>query len=80
MKRTINPVFERMKTRLVLKYLIYAETAVVWIEEFHKFLLILVYLDKEISAFIPSPILKMMWNTYREFTQVWTNLCDDLLV
>ncbi|CAI2361635.1 unnamed protein product [Moneuplotes crassus] len=74
-----NTKYEAIQKRLVLKFLITKDTATVWMEEFHKYLIIVAYFDKDIGSMMPSQTLKIVWETYREFTQNWTNICHSLL-
>mmetsp|Transcript_26967 Transcript_26967/g.23811 ORF Transcript_26967/g.23811 Transcript_26967/m.23811 type:complete len:277 (+) Transcript_26967:356-1186(+) len=77
-KRHFKPCEERILNRFVLKYIITKNLASMWLEEFHKYLIVMLHLGLDNGSFIPSPVLGRVWKTYTEFTKVYGGIMSDL--
>jgi hypothetical protein len=46
----------------------------VWLEEFHRYLMIMCHLGIEKQKFVPSLVIEKVWKTYAEFTIAFRDL------
>ena len=77
-KRWSSKVSLQLLNRITIKYWISENTAAVWLEEFHRYLMIMCHLGIEKQKFVPSLVIEKVWKTYAEFTIAFRDLWEQL--
>lgn len=74
LQRSIKTSLKHITRTLMNKYLISKDCATVWLQEFHKYLLILCYLNPKSVKIVPSRTIEKVWRTYVEHTSPYQEL------
>ena len=78
LQRTVKKACPQILKRLSQKYLISEKTATLWLQELHKYFLILCHLNSQDSNFVPSDTLQKTWKTYQENSYLYRHVFSQL--